>query len=599
MKISLFSRFLPDLEMIARRFPVSVLVCVFMFVFVGLEIEDIVNFNDRQTLQHIYQGGVAAFLASGGVHLLAQWREWSRIKGFSAALLSAIVFAALLVFPQVFAANALMMIPALILWVMIAAFLRPGVSFNVVWLFNSRLAMAIILAVLAGALVAGGISAILASLEYLFHIKIPKDGYEHAISLAVTVVGPLYGLALIPWDIDEELTLPCGDDLMNRGVSILINYVLVPVLLIYVLILHAYAVKIGFSFDLPRGKVGMMVLIFGTGGAATWLIARPWVEDGTRLLKVFTRHWFWFTIVPLVLLVIAVVVRVNEYGVTPERYGLAVVALWLAAMIGYFISKRLEARPQVIIGSMAVLLLLASFGPWGAKGVSVHSQHKRLVTLLETWGYVENGKITDQLPAREKVPNEVKVSSRSIVNFLRKQNELQRLQPLFSGHKENPFEQGHLHGYAVASDINKLFAFNRAVAARKAGRDMVSFRRSSVVGVKIERDSLLSGLFLVRRGANVKFANGGIVKIKDEQLLVTYNGMQRSLAVKELLEKARTAQKVKPRQLVLLVKGEGQPIKLIVNHLIGELGVRGESIRHINFWLLLPVNEKSNLQNSQ
>ena len=45
------------------------------------------------------------------------------------------------------------------------------------------------------------------------------------------------------------------------------------------------------------------------------------------------RHWFWLTVAPLALLVIAVWRRVSDYGVTPDRYWLALIALWLLILV--------------------------------------------------------------------------------------------------------------------------------------------------------------------------------------------------------------------------------------------------------------------------
>ncbi len=55
--------------------------------------------------------------------------------------------------------------------------------------------------------------------------------------------------------------------------------------LAYALILHAYAVKIIVSGSLPKGQVATMVSIFAVAGTGAWLIAWPWRETGTRLLR--------------------------------------------------------------------------------------------------------------------------------------------------------------------------------------------------------------------------------------------------------------------------------------------------------------------------
>ena len=101
--------------------------------------------------------------------------------------------------------------------------------------------------------------------------------------------GPIYGLTLVPRDLDEEFILAEDGRLMERGVSAIINYVLVPLAVIYAAILHFYAAKIALTWELPEGQIGTMVMLFGFGMAATYLIARPWAERGMALLETFSR----------------------------------------------------------------------------------------------------------------------------------------------------------------------------------------------------------------------------------------------------------------------------------------------------------------------
>lgn len=84
-------------------------------------------------------------------------------------------------------------------------------------------------------------------------------------------------------DEEVDITVQKGS-LLERGVSVLVNYILVPVILVYAAILHAYAVKILLDGGLPQGQIATMVSIFAVGGTAAWLVAWPWREQGTRLL---------------------------------------------------------------------------------------------------------------------------------------------------------------------------------------------------------------------------------------------------------------------------------------------------------------------------
>ena len=231
------------------------------------------------------------------------------------------------------------------------------------------------MSIIIAALFAAGLSTIVESLNFLFDANLHGDLHEHIWTTAASLVAPIYGLSLMPKNLEEEVDIAGQKDtLLARGVSVLVNYVLVPVIFIYALILHAYAVKIALEQNLPEGQIATIVTIFALGGTGAWLIAWPWREEGTRLLRWFMRGWFWLTIIPAILLAIAIWRRVSDYGVTPDRYGILLVAIWVAALTAYLAFRRNRADMRAILGGIAVLLLLGSAGPLGANGLTISSQ---------------------------------------------------------------------------------------------------------------------------------------------------------------------------------------------------------------------------------
>src|SRR5690606_31284962 len=86
---------------------------------------------------------------------------------------------------------------ALVGLVIVAPYLARGTG-SALWLFAVRLAFAIVLAGLALFLFAGGISAIFASLTYLFGIEVPTNLYLHVWAITGLLAAPLSGLGQIP-----------------------------------------------------------------------------------------------------------------------------------------------------------------------------------------------------------------------------------------------------------------------------------------------------------------------------------------------------------------------------------------------------------------
>ena len=383
-------RLVPDLAATLRRVPVPVFWSIVLTVYLHYHIA-----RQHAGLEtDMIMAAAAGFFAGGAAHLFAEGRGLSPSVNLGLALAAGAAAAVLGYFNQALHVSALLLFCGLIALTMVAPFLRRGSTQGALWFFNLRFGLAALLAFLAGLAFALGLLAITTSLKFLFGIDPIHNVEEHVVALAAALVAPIYGLALMPRDLDTALEVADhrGSPL-ERGVSVLVNYILVPVVVIYALILHAYAAKIALIQSLPKGQIGTMVAIFAVGGTGVWLISWPWRDTGTRLLRLFMRGWFWLTIIPSALLVMAIWRRVADYGVTADRYGLALIALWTVLVTIYLAVRRNAADMRAIIGSMAFLLLAASFGPQGAFGLSVHSQLARFTAFLEARGLWQDGHI--------------------------------------------------------------------------------------------------------------------------------------------------------------------------------------------------------------
>ena len=588
----IFRRLVPDLSSVLARFSVPVLICLVMF---GFFIGDSQNFWGLVTAlrERVYLAGFVGFFLSGGLYLMAESRDWPRMRAHVAAFAGAGTAALLVWMDPALHIERLFIIPACVLWVMVAAFLNRRAEFAAIWLFNARFLLALLLATIIGLVFSGSLSAIAASLDYLFGVHVRSMTYSQIWGTGVILVAPVYGLSLIPSKLDEKFDLSAGDDLLHRGISVLINYILVPVLLIYVVILHAYALKIGINLKLPKGQIGIMVLLFGLGGTATWLIARPWVDSGTWLLRFFTRFWFWFTLVPVVLLALAVQARISAYGVTPERYGLVLLATWMVIMVVYFAIRRTGMRPQVILGSLALMLFVASFGSWGARGLSISSQMARLGNLMELWGITRNGKVVAQLPAYGDVPRQVYANGASIVSFLRKYNALDELKPYFDGVKDNPFRESNISDYALESRISERLRFRPSSLTKQGGR-RISYYAHGQQSEKLAAGRILYGpMQLNNRNVHEKRGdeNKIVAEIYKGNILVAYKHRQwrtKGRMVVEMADKARIARNGILKTEMKEENG-GPPATLIIDNLSGEFGGKVNGVISLHGWLLLPA----------
>jgi Domain of unknown function (DUF4153) len=385
--MNLVQRFIPVLPLVFKRFPIPVILAVVLFVF------EIDSYRFDLFTDEVTTNVEAAFFASLAGHLLGEGRgKYSLLW----AILLGCLAGCLVYFGSFFQTSRMFLFGGMLPLLMVAPFLHRGVSQGAVWLFNLRLGLAFLLALLVGFVVGLGLSSVIAGLDYLFGVKFNNRYYDQVWHFAVILAGPIYGLTLVPKNLSEEIDLASHkNSLVERGISVLVNYLLVPLVLVYALILHAYAVKIGTFGSLPKGQIGTIVSLFAIGGTVTWLLGWPWREQGTKLLRMFMQGWFWLLPVPAVLLSIAIFRRISDYGVTPDRYGIVLVAIWTILVFVYLLMRRNKADIRSLLASIAALLLLGSFGPQGAFGTTSTSQIVQLKNFLEEKGFLRNGKLAD------------------------------------------------------------------------------------------------------------------------------------------------------------------------------------------------------------
>ncbi|MBK1866692.1 DUF4153 domain-containing protein [Taklimakanibacter albus] len=573
-------RLVPDLSASLARFPVPALLSVLLCVYANLDVATLVS-NGTVSDNQVYLGGAAAFMAAGAAHYFAQGRGLSRLTELLLALVVAIVAGALAFWDVYLRSSHLFLFAGLLPLLMIAGFLRSDAKQGALWLFNLRLGLAVVLAVIVGLIFAGGISAILASLEFLFNVDLPWRAHEHVWATAASLIAPLYGLSLMPVRLDEEVALSGGrDTLIERGVSVLVNYIMVPIAVVYTLILHAYAVKILLDGALPKGQIGLMVSIFAVGGTATWLIAWPWRETGTVLLRLFMRYWFWFTIVPVILLVIAIWERISTYGVTPDRYGIALIAVWLALVTLYLAIRRNRADMRALLGSFAILVLIGSAGPWGANNLSIESQFGRLVGYFQSEKLLTpENKIVDQPPT---ISPDGKREIETILWTLSSMGGLDKLKPYFAGRKDDPFAD-QMDRWGALGNIRKILGLDIYTPAT----DQVSFGAGAPFIRDISGQGRLVGPIQVTMNAADR-PDQVWAKTNGQTLEIMVGAQTWSLPVKPLMEKVKaetTSQPQLAQQKPVIYEAE-PGLTLVIINASGEIGDKPGYV-NLGFWLIL------------
>lgn len=383
--------------------------------------------------------------------------------------------------------------------------------------FATDFILRLLLTALFTLLLWGGLALALLAIDKLFSVEIAGQAYT---KLLVFIIG-FVAVPFLLSSVERDLNVQTSD--IPKVLRILTMYVLMPILVVYALILYAHAAQQILNWEWSEGWVARLVAGYAGAGLLTFAILWPQRNDpDNQWVRSFTR-WFSILLSPLALLLfLAVMRRVNEYGVTESRYYGLVIAVWLAGVAFYLLFSQ-KADIRILALSLAVLALATSFGPWGASAVSVRSQVGQLQSALDSVGVLKNGKfVSPPVPFDEAAIGHRSIFS--IVYFLRERDGLEYLRPWFGKAPDTIGEREVMVAIGNWSDspeknseqsrpvrIVEIYGPERETA-RVSGYDYYTPVTQSSASIPISGDSLSIGmnggkLHLFLRGRPVLTAN--------------------------------------------------------------------------------------------
>lgn len=275
---------------------------------------------------------------------------------------------------------------ATLLFAAFAPFVRRHDS-NAFWQWNRALFVRFVVGGLFSVVLFGGLAIAIAAMKPLFGLKVPERTIFDLWLLVVFVFQPTYVFAGVPRDFDAL----ASDRDYPIVLRVFAQYLLVPLVALYLVILTVYLVKVLVTGQWPNGWIGWLVSSVSAAGLLAILLVHPVRDrDENRWIDSFTR-WFFVLLLPAVgMLFAAIGKRIGQYGVTEERYDLFALAAWVTLVaVGYSWRRRADIR--WIPMSLCAVALLTSFGPWGAYSVSRFDQTKRVLALVAELGVKPDG----------------------------------------------------------------------------------------------------------------------------------------------------------------------------------------------------------------
>ena len=250
------------------------------------------------------------------------------------------------------------------------------------WQYNRVLFFRFLLATLYSGVLFVGLALALVAVDNLLGVQVPDLHYPRLFFLIAFFFHPVHFLAGVPADF-EELE---RSRYYPGALRVLCQFVMLPLVAVYVTILMLYLGRIVVTGTWPSGWTGYLVSCLAVAGIFSLLVAYPERIGGKKAWIDRYALAFWIAIVPAsVMALLALWQRIEQYGMTERRYLLGVLAVWLGAMALH----RVLTRSRDIKGiplTLTVIGAVTFVGPWSAYAAAERSQAGRVEEILAAHG---------------------------------------------------------------------------------------------------------------------------------------------------------------------------------------------------------------------
>ncbi|MDI9338869.1 MAG: DUF4153 domain-containing protein [Alphaproteobacteria bacterium] len=277
------------------------------------------------------------------------------------------------------------------LWVVVAPIFYCKNDLDL-WNYNKVLLINFIFSVIVSFIISSGLNFGLIATKLLLDFNYNPKLHAELVIVVFSIMNTLLFLSKIPEKFFNEGNTP----LVSKGFYNVFRFVLMPLLGLYVLILVAYIFKIMIEWQLPQGIVAYLILGISIFGIICFLLVYPFVlENDYQWIKKVQKYYYILLLPLILLLFIAIQLRINQYGITINRYIIFALGVWLfmvvcAALLKWRLIKMIPV-------SFMIISVLSCIGPWGMFTLSEVSQVKRLQTILESSNMLVNHKLTSEV----------------------------------------------------------------------------------------------------------------------------------------------------------------------------------------------------------
>ena len=261
------------------------------------------------------------------------------------------------------------------------------------WNYNKNLFLRALRTILFSGVFLGGILLSVLTIEELFLPDLDDRFYTYT-AIVLSIFGSCFIFLLFNRNGLSQLM---EKESYPKSLKFFVQYILLPLLLIYVCILDLYGVKILFLWELPKGVVSLPILIYCLTGILAILLTYPLQNDTkNNWIKRFSKWFYLLTFPLLVLLFVGICTRIMAYGFTEKRYFIFIVGLWMTFISCYYGIQRKTSIRMIPISLFFLGFFSLSLPYYNVFSTANRSQFNRLDELLLANGLFLNTELADK-----------------------------------------------------------------------------------------------------------------------------------------------------------------------------------------------------------
>ena len=378
MKLFDFDLLVDRTKALVKTRPVEILVCIVAYALMEIE------FYDNALLMPIVFGVVFA------VRNVAYEREYRWVYYASVLLIgvAAVAEAEAFVDSSAYAYS-------LLLTAMVMLLSKHGSHDRQVGENFVDLALSAIMSVILFAVVSLAIILILASVFFIFSIESDLwNFYKHIFYFMTYVAMPVTFLECQYTGVGCKV-------IKMRFFDILLNYVVGSALVVYTAVLYAYLLKIGVTWELPKGGITAMISAFYIVAFLGLMINKVLPN---RFYNWFYRFFGYISLPLLVLFWVSLTYRIGEYSFTESRVYMALAGVTMVMGTVVLIVAR-KNRFAIILSIAAVLIAVFTYIPGiTALSIGIDCQRERMLALAREIGIYDED--TQKILGINQLPDE-------------------------------------------------------------------------------------------------------------------------------------------------------------------------------------------------